>query len=145
MAAILGSSVFCVLLWLMFENRECFLGAWKSRHWKSTSAQITDIQDHTYLSDVLTKYSGSSVVERKSRTFTFWYVVNDASYESNRHAFDDSLIKGEADIRKGDKVTIFYNPMNPQESVVRRGLSWNTLWMPLLALYVLLWTLWHTV
>lgn len=143
MAAILGSFVFCVLLWIMFENREAFLGAWKSRHWKSTSAQITDIQDHTYLSDVVTKYSGSSVVERKSRNYTFSYVVNDASYQSNRYAFDDSLIKGESDIRKGDKVTIFYDPINPQESVVIRGLSLNIVWMPLLALYVLLWTLWQ--
>ena len=143
MAAILGSSVFCVLLWIMFENREAFLGAWKSRHWKSTSAQITDIQDHTYLSDVVTKYSGSSVVERKSRNYTFSYVVNNISYQSNRYTFDDSF-NGDASIgRKGDSVEIYYNPTNPQESVLIRSFSWNLLWMPSLALYVLLWTLWQ--
>lgn len=105
--------------------------AYQSRSWPSTQGKITS----SYIKKQVNKKSGTN---RTTTSFSakvhYRYMVGGTTYSGDRICFGGtysggkrSLAKKVADsYPKGKKVTVYYDPENPKEAVLKTGFSWTT-------------------
>jgi hypothetical protein len=106
-------------------------GAYQSRSWPSTQGKITS----SYIKKQVNKKSSTN---RTTTSFSakvhYRYMVGGKTYSGDMICFGGtysggkrSLAKKVADsYPKGKKVTVYYNPENPKEAVLKTGFSWTT-------------------
>ena len=106
-------------------------GAYKSRSWPSTQGEITS----SYIQKQVNRKTNTN---RTTTSFSakvhYRYLVGGTTYSGDRIRFGGtysggkrSLAKKVADsYPKGKKVTVYYDPENPKEAVLKTGFSWTT-------------------
>ncbi len=124
--AMLAGGIF-LIVWGGNELKD----AYKSRSWPSTQGKITS----SYIKkQVNRKSSANRTTTSFSAMVHYRYLVGGTTYSSDRICFGGtysggkrSLAKKVADsYPKGKKVTVYYDPENPKEAVLKTGFSWTT-------------------
>lgn len=138
-----GYTLFVFLVWLIIRDRQRFLEAWRSRNWKPVKARVTDVKDQTYELDGVCEYSGAYVTTNTARFYTFSYSIAGTKYESRHYSFEGDDKSSMPCFHAGDEVTIYHDPRQPSESVVKRGLSLQMLFVPFVAICALAWAVCH--
>ena len=124
--AMIAGGIF-LIVWGSNELKD----AYKSRSWPSTQGKITS----SYIKKQVNKKSSPN---RTTTSFSakvrFRYTVGGTTYSGDRICFGGtysggkrSLAKKVADsYLKGKKVTVYYDPENPKEAVLKTGFRWTT-------------------
>lgn len=102
---------------LMYFDRTRLILALRSYAWKPTRAVVTDLQDVWYVLDGVTK-RGPHVTQHRHRSYTFDYHVRGVKHRTQNVSFGVES----PDYAVGDEITLYVDPRNPVQAVVRRGI-----------------------
>jgi hypothetical protein len=109
-----------------YERKSIGLGI-RSYSWQSVTGHLVQ-QDHE-LCDVVERVStqGLARVSRSLPVYWYEYEVGEKTYRGNRYSFGSILDTLIPKYVVGQKLNIFYDPNNPSEAVLQRGLALGSL------------------
>lgn len=120
---IISLIVFILGVALLIQSLRWYFKSNETLRWLSTKGQIIEAENKVYHSRNTGGYTYNALIEYK-------YWINDQEYQSSRIYFGSSLStsskkeKSERLTREypfGKEVTVFYDPMNKNSSVLEKG------------------------
>jgi hypothetical protein len=134
--AILTAAVFG---YLSFQDRHRMALAWASRKWRPTVGKVISLQDNSFDIDSANQVSVASSTRYYEDLITVKYEVNATVFTTGNYSFGDHIDQPWAIHQIGQTVTVFYDPSQPERSVVKRGIPVSLLVCPALFLLGLYW------
>ena len=110
-----------VVWYLVIPSWQNISGQWRSASWPSTTGRVT-------ASKTIESYQRERTT--KVYRFSYEYVVEGERYEGNRYSFRFASGDHSSAVKKlgsGDEITVYFDPSNPNQSVIARdsGVWWN--------------------
>lgn len=136
--------IFCLFSYFTCADCTQFLMAVRSMRWKKASAMISEVKRDTSVDSCVANFPGSG----KYKPFytvticVYRFQVNDVWYSGDRYSFGGYADQNTMLRNSGDTIAVFYDPQNPSESVVVKGLTPTLLFSPLVALSTMTALLW---
>jgi hypothetical protein len=133
-------------VWLLYKERILITLGLRSYSWKATTGTIVDSRDESFVTDGLTGSAGTGIGEVRwnEQTYIFEYKVADRLYRCSRYCFGGWAEQLAATYSIGDTVTVYFDPANPHQAVLKRGLTWSAtfgIWPLIVSLGYALWRL----
>jgi len=138
-AVIVGFAVFG--LWVLYSERSLIRQAISSYRWLTTDGVIVDYTDASFTTAGIDRNFGISPVTYKETKYAYEYKVNEHIYRSSTYCFGAHVEQARAAFLIGTKVRVYYDPKDPQNAVIKRGIQLSMFLGPLLigtALYIAL-------
>jgi hypothetical protein len=116
-------------LWWMYSQRDLFRDGLRSYFWPRTKGRIIDKEDRSFVVPGIcgTAGTGIGLAEYRETGYFYEYEIGLTRYVGDTYCFGVHLDKALARYLVGERVKIYYNPNNPRESVLRRGLRLGTM------------------
>lgn len=117
---VIAGIVFCVLGFGKLPN------ALASSKWPTADGKVTSSK--VFLNPESTRYYHPEI--------SYQYTVNDLPYTADKLSYHGgSFSKGEAQLKAdeysvGKEVLVYYNPSDPHQAVLERGVAWSNLLFP---------------
>jgi hypothetical protein len=111
------------LCWV-YSQRGLFLQGLRSLRWHRTNGRIIDREDRSFSVPGLVGFAATGVGLAKYREtgHYFEYEVGMTRYVNDMHSFGVHLDKATARYTLGDHIPVYFDPENPRNSVLHRGL-----------------------
>ncbi len=108
----------------LYTQRRYLLVGWRSYFWQTTGGLVVESDDKSFHSPGVTGLAGEGVGELRplDREYIYRYTVAGTVYESNQYCFGGWAENLGASFAIGDAVKVYYDPKNPQQAVLRRGI-----------------------
>jgi hypothetical protein len=138
-AIIIGLAV--VGSWVLYVERSLIRQAIASYGWLTTDGVVVDYTDASFTSEGIDRNFGVGPVTYKETKYIYEYQVGEHTYRSNTYCFGAHVEQARAAFLVGTKVRIYYDPKDPQNAVIKRGVQISMFLGPLLigaALYLAL-------
>ena len=119
-----GASAF-----LVFIERATLKTAWASRRWIRVRGRILCAKDSSV---ILTE---TYAMKYGISEFRYEFFVNSKRYEGATYCFGGLIDQISAQYRVGDFVNVYYNPLNPDQCVLRNGLTFSLV-LPVVLFFV---------
>jgi hypothetical protein len=115
-------------LFLLTVGMKNVASAWDSRYWQRAEGRVLAAETHTSGSSSGATYAaditiGYNVHGREYQTRNLWYGKDGGSSDSSEAELDRLRYA------PGRVLPVYYNPANPSEAVVHRGLHLDLLWL----------------
>jgi hypothetical protein len=108
---------------LLYSERALIYKGFLSYKWPMTKAVIKDQRDDSFL---ITGYNywaiGNGTVRFTEIAYIYEYKVGEKKYHASNYCFGGHMDRFQATYLIGQHIHIFYNPTNPEESVIKRGI-----------------------
>lgn len=134
--AILTATVFG---YLSYQDRHQMSLAWASRKWLPAVGKVISIRDNSFEIDSASQLSVASSTRYYEDLITVKYEVNATVFTTGNYSFGGHIDQPWAIHQIGQAVTVFYDPSQPERSVVKRGIPVSLLVCPALFLLGLYW------
>ena len=112
-----------------------------SRRWHPVMGAVTCTKDNSFMVNLASGYASG----HKEDLLTIQYEVSGFSFTTQSYSFGGHLDQPFGIHRVGDHLAVYYNPSNPAQAVVKRGVTFSLLLSPILCLSGLGWVVWLTV
>ena len=106
---------------LMYFDRTRLILALRSYAWKPTRAVVTDLQNVSFDLDAVTS-RGPQVISYREFSYCFQYHVHGVEHHTQNYCFGGHMDQASANYHVGDETTLYVDPRNPDQAVVRRGI-----------------------
>ena len=126
--------VFCFFGRLALQDFPQLKLALASRRWRPVTGIVTRITDNSFAIDSASKYSSATQTQYSEDLVTVGYEVSSVPYMTRTYSFGGHADQPHCVHRVGDNLTVYYNPSNPAQAVVKRGVPLSLLLCPLLCL-----------
>ena len=114
--------------WLAWTDRRAFFTALRSYRWPSANGTIKELNDVSFFIDGHSHLQPEvSSVKYTETQNVYEFQVDGVLYRGNRFGFGGHLDQVGTDFHTGDKVTVFYSPLNPANCVLKRGVGLGTI------------------
>ena len=130
----------CLFSCLTYSDRSSLRQSLRSFRWVKAEARIRSVEDHSFIIDTVGPYSGrpTRYDEMKCR---YRFKSGGHQYEGSQYSFGGNVDQNWPSLSAGEKITIYHDPADPSQSVVKRMSP--TLWLsPLCLLGSAVSTLW---
>ena len=114
---------------LMYFDRTRLILALRSYAWKPTRAVVTDLQNVSFDLDAVTS-RGPQVISYREFSYCFQYHVHGVEHHTQNYCFGGHMDQASANYHVGDETTLYVDPRNPDQAVVRRGIMPSQLVAP---------------
>lgn len=125
-----GIIVFLIFGRLTFLEQPQLRLAFASRKWRPVTGVVIDIEDIPFMVDPASRYASGS----RENLITVHYEVSGVRFKTQNYSFGGHLDQPYGIHRMDQKLTVYYNPSNPAEAVVKRGVTFSLFVSPLLCL-----------
>ena len=121
----------------VYSARDLFVDGFRSYSWPHTSGRIIDQEDRSFFGPGLvgTARTGVGLVQYRETGYFYEYEVGLTRYVGGLYCFGAHIDKALARYVVGDLVKVYYNPKNPREAVLRRGVQLGT-WLSIVPVLV---------
>ena len=109
------------------------------------TARVVDVEDSSFVIDVVYKYSSERQTRFTQYTYTFRLSVGSENFENHCYCFGAYAEQATASFDLGDEVTVFDAPAIPANAVVCRGImpsQWVTPGMMIFGMVMTCYGLW---
>jgi hypothetical protein len=141
MFAFFGFLLFCVFGFMTARERRLRRQAWSSRHWLPTEGKVIDVSDNSFSIDSVNQYTPATKTKYYEDLLTISYQVDGEKYVTTNYSFGAHVDQPFEMHRVGDRVTVFYNPNEPGNAVVNKGMTFSLLLSPIFTLIGLIWVI----
>jgi hypothetical protein len=134
--------------WVLFSSRDLIRQALASYRWATTEGVIVDLTDASFTTPGLTRIGGIGEVAYHEVTHVYEYQVGGQTYQSSNYCFGAHIERAEAAFSAGTKVKVYYDPLDPKNAVLRRGLQPSLFLGPFwlgTALFIAIHLLWRKI
>jgi len=115
--------------YFLYKERELIWLGFRSYSWPATEGEVVDSSDQSFVTAGLTGSAATGVgdVRWRETAYGYTYSAGGRSYHSATYCFGGWSERITASYRLGEKVTVYYDPADPQRSVLRRGVTFGAL------------------
>lgn len=110
-------------IWMLYADRKTIWQALSAYRWMATDGTVTEIRDDSFtIPGINRTNSGVVPVTYMEARHIYEYTVGGKVYQSHNSCFGGHVEQAEASFPVGAKVKVYFNPMDPQMSVLKRGI-----------------------
>jgi hypothetical protein len=115
--------MFAAGLYWVYSQRDLFRNGVRTYFWRETTGRVIDEEDRSFFVPGIVGTAGTGVglVQYRETGYFYEYQVGLNRYVGDLFCFGVHLDKSLARHVVGDRVKVYYNPDNPHEAVLRRG------------------------
>ena len=110
-------------VWMLYVQRDVIRCALRSYKWHVTDGTILDSSDVSFSAPGIDKLGASVVpVKYQETVHVYEYVVGGHTYRSSAYCYGTYIDRAAAAFLIGTKVRVYYDALDPQQAVLKRGL-----------------------
>ena len=110
-------------IYFTVKDWKILAASWRSRNWQSTQGKIIEVTNESFEIPGTAGYIPTTSVKYLHEGFVYKYKVNGKKYHSQSVCFGGHAEGKLTQLMTGSNVTVFYDPQNPKDSVLKKGLT----------------------
>jgi len=143
-AILFTTAALCVFSWFTYADRVLLMLSFRSFRWVKAEATIRSVEDNSFIIDSVSQYSTARSTRYDEIKCIYCFKIGGIQYEGCRYSFGGNVDQNWPALSPEGKITVYHDPGDPSQSVVKRVCF--TLWLsPLLLLGSIVCALWILV
>jgi len=117
--------------WFTYLERHRIMNGWKSRRWIATEGRIVKVEDSSFEIDAASQYLPTKRVRFVEQELTVEYFVDGRRFRTQNYSFGGHSDQPMNQYNSDQSITVYYDPERHRSAVVRKGLPFTLILLPL--------------